>query len=504
MAHNHDDDEPTMSELWARVTPSNDLETRAEALKQISMRLALAEDYYGAVSAAQTLGQLYEEAGDVIEAGYAHCFAGLQFMASEDYEDAQKEFRAAVDSFENSISDTGLAEALRNLGFAYKATGDHNRAIDSWHSAIRILESTGENTAAGVLRLEIGERQISNSQHELAIESFVSANQLFEGVSDLLGVGRAQQRIGKALVALGRADEAVARLDIAVSMFSYLEEKHRIMFAKLDLGRAHLAAGFLDSAYNIFEEVAGEFKASGHHEANGDCQVHLAQISRDRGNLAQAEAQEKLARLIFSGCGAKAKVRTIDLAKAMRMVQSGDQFDAEELLSSLIAEVGECADSEDLREVSIQLANIYIGWKQPERGLQVLTQYQDFQGEWLFDQQIRWHNCHAAALIAMGRFADARPHLEKSIAVDKGDVAPAEVAMAYELLAATMDGSQGAGRAAVIGQSVAYYLQAGDAVSAKRVSAALMPESPQRALGYIREADGQLAFLFDSSSSGEQ
>ena len=504
MAHNEDDQEPTMNELWARVNPNNDLETRAEALKQISMRLARAEDYFGAVSAAQTLGQLYEEAGDVVEAGFAHCYAGLQFMAAEEYTDAQKEFRASVDAFDKSTSDAGLAEALRHLGFAYKATGDHNQAIDAWHSAIRILECTGENTAAGVLKLEIGERQVANNQHELAIENFESANRLFEEVSDLIGVARSQQRIGKALVALGRASEAIVRLDIAIGMFTYLEEKHRNMFAKLDLGKAHLAAGFLDSAYSILEDVATEFKASSHHEANGDCQVQLSQISRSRGDLVQAAAQEKLARLIFAGCGAKAKVRSIDLARSMRMVHSGDSLEAEELLSNLLVEAGEEAQNEDLREVAVQLASIYIGWQQPERALQVLTRYEEFQGEWLFDQQIRWHNCHASALIALGRFAEARPHLEKAIAVDKGDLAPAEVGRAYELLAHTMAESQLTHRKEVLGQSVAYYLQAGEAESAKRVSAALLPESPLQALGFVREADGQLAFLFDANSLPEQ
>ena len=305
-------------------------------------------------------------------------------------------------------------------------------------------------------------------------------------------------------MALGRASEAIVRLDIAIGMFTYLEEKHRNMFAKFDLGKAHLAAGFLDSAYSILEEVATEFKASSHHEANGDCQVQLAQISRSRGDLAQAGAQEKLARLIFAGCGSKAKVRSIDLARSMRMVHSGDSLEAEELLSNLLVEAGEDGQNEDLREVAVQLANIYIGWQQPERALQVLTQYEEFQGEWLFDQQIRWHNCHAAALIAMGRFAEARPHLEKAIAVDKGDMAPAEVGRAYELLAHTMVESQLAHRKEVVGQAVAYYLEAGEAESARRVSAALLPESPQQALGFVREADGQLAFLFDPNSLPEQ
>lgn len=501
MGFDHDDDEPSMKQLWAQTGLGNSLETRATALRTIALRLAAKGEYFKAISAAQTAGTLFDEMGETEEVAQSHFFVGLQYMEMARPKDAQPEFRNAIDNFVAIGNTAGQAEATRQLGFAHKFSEEFNEAIDAWHRAIPLLEEEGEYILAGISILEIGERQVANTQYEIAIETFERALQHFKDSNDLIGVGRAKNLIGNAYVSLGRPLEALEWLDGARETFKYIEDNHRRMSAEFDLACGFEAAGFTDEAITNFEAVGASFKKANHHEQHGDCLVHLSKLNRDRGETGKANEQEKTARLVFDGCGARQKVRSVDISSAIRMADAGDEFDAEELLSAIIVSASGESESVDLREVKIRLSEIYTRWQQPDRALQVLSEDAELTEASSFAQKIRWHNAYAASLIGVARVDEARPHLERSLSFDMTELAPQETGRAYELLAMTMVGLQEPERDKILGQATAYYLKANDLAGAKRVAQLILPASPHNALCLLREADGQLPFFNDASSS---
>lgn len=114
-----------------------------------------------------------------------------------------------------------------------------------------------------------------------------------------------------------------------------------------------------------------------------------------------------------------------------------------------------------------------------------------------FEEQTHWFNAHAGALVGLGRLAEARPILEKAIALDQAAAAPAAVARSYELLAQALDYEQQGSLAYCAGAAMAYYLKSGNPEAAANLARHLEPGGPQRALALLREADGQLSFLND-------
>ena len=499
-----DESEPTLNELWNQTTPNNDLDTRTDALIKIAVRLAENSDHYGAISAAQAAGDLFEQMGNQDQVAHSHYFSGLQFMELKKFEEAKSEFAQAADAFHLAINDYGRGEALRMLGFAYKNLDDFPSAIDTWHDAIRILEAAFRPDAAGAIMLEIGQRQLENNHFELAMETFTKAVANFQLCDDLIGSGRSHVYIAKCLQNMGKPTEALPRLRDAVRIYEYLNEGHRLSDARMQLAIGLQEAGQFDEAEANFNLSIEFFKLHGSHKTTANCYVHLSEIERSRGNYFRAEELVKLARAIFDGCGYPYQVIGIDVDHAKRLFARGDDFGAEEILANALPKCDVAFSEITERDIRIYLCLIYQGWGQSERALQVLESHQHRSKQWTHDQKLRWQNAQAAALIGLGRVSDARPILEKAIAIDLVDMAPGQTARSYELLASTMDETQSNELTLIRANAVALHLKAGQVEDATRVSKLLLPDGPQVALKAVREADGQLAFLFDSSSlSGE-
>jgi tetratricopeptide (TPR) repeat protein len=492
--------EPTLNELWAQTTPSNHLETRTAALVKIAVRLANSSDHYGAISAAQAAGELFEQLGDQGEVAQSHYFSGEQFMRLKKYAEARDEFIMAADAFHLAIDDFGRGESLRMLGYAFKNLDDFPAALEAWHDAVRILEASFSYSAAGAITLEIGQRQLENNHYELAMETFGKAMDSFQLCDDLIGAGRTHVYMAQCLQNLGKAKEALPRLRDAVRIYEYLEDSHRLADARMQLARGLQLAGQLDESESIFNLASEAFKTFGSHKATATTYVHLSEIERSRGNTKRAEELVTLARTIYDSCGYPFLVLGLDVANAVRLLESGNELAAEEILSKALSEFDENTNEKTEREVRTHLSLIYQAWGQYERALHLIENYQQRSKQWAFIEKLRWQNAQASALIGLGRISDARPILEKAIAIDLVEMAPGETARSYELLAMTMDEAQATELTLIRANSVALYLKAGQVAEATRVSGVLLPDGPQNALKAVREADGQLAFLFDATA----
>lgn len=487
----------TLQELWKDTTLDKDIQTRTRALVKIAERLGDSGDTGGAISAAETASELFKQQDNTRQVAHGYFFIGEQYFSMNSFEEAKKYFGYAESEFESTLHAEGQGEALKMLGYCNVSLNSRDRAFDCWHKAVGLFEEVWEPASAGLVTMEIGKLHHSTGAFEVALASYDRAFNFFKDADDLLGSANYHLESSLTLASLGRHEAAATHLESALQIYEFTENEFLANLVKYRLGIVYGDFGNHSDGIRLLEESAAGNRRFKVHHAVARCDLAKAIILQQVGQVSEAKAILVSVRAVFEGLGEIGSLIEAETALARNLLLKGDSLAAEELLAKNLKQATEKADSATEVMLRQLLAELYSKRQQHSMALEIVEGLVGKIDGLGLEVQTHWFNAHAGALVGLGRLAEARPILEKAVALDQSESAPLAVARSYELLSLTLDYEQQGSLAYCAGAAVSYYLKGGNPEAAARLARNLEPAGPQRALALLREADGQLSFLND-------
>lgn len=166
----------------------------------------------------------------------------------------------------------GLAAVEHELGLLAEERGDYTAALDAFRRALTLWKQLGHRPGVAQALNDIGFAQYQLGAYDDAQAYLVQANEAFTGLGDNTGRIRTQQNLGQLAIARGDWDDARRRLQASLEdaerrqMFEEAAVSRRNL-AELELSQGHLDAALrqAQSAEALFErrdDVRGRIDAA--------------------------------------------------------------------------------------------------------------------------------------------------------------------------------------------------------------------------------------------------
>ncbi|MEZ5063798.1 MAG: serine/threonine-protein kinase [bacterium] len=228
---------------------------------------------------------------------------GLVYMLEEKYEDAEREFRRALDISEATLGpdNPNTVIAGHNWSCALREIGDYARA-DSVGRAVQAarVRASGERSTdfaysglhQGILYTRMG--RFPEAERLLAIARTVFAEAWGE---EHPKVAETEAALAELRVLVGRAEDALARVDVAIPRLAdaYSANHPRTLDARVTRGRALASLARSESAIAELEAVLATDGGHPTRRARAEAQGTLALLRAERGEREAARAHRDAA-----------------------------------------------------------------------------------------------------------------------------------------------------------------------------------------------------------------
>ena len=237
----------------------------AEARKQLGMVYLAQGSFSSALDELKAVLDIYETAGDVANAAFAHECAGLALGQLGQLSSAGVHLEKARRAWKRLGNLKELATVLNNLGMLHYVQGDIDKAVLLFHDAVDKARRSGNARAEAYALASIADIERDRGAYEVAIE-----------------------RYNLALDLAGDLGDTILCTQVLTS-----------------LGDTHRRRGDLDKAEILVGQAAADAEERQNSFELGIAKTTLGLLLRDRGDTPGAVAQFAHAAELLSNCEAK-------------------------------------------------------------------------------------------------------------------------------------------------------------------------------------------------------
>ncbi|MFF5209706.1 BTAD domain-containing putative transcriptional regulator [Streptosporangium sp. NPDC000396] len=226
---------------------------------------------------------------------------GSLSITEQRFDDAQRDFEAAVELFQEVGDDRGMALAIRNIGFLDRMNGRFEDATAHYERALEIFRETGDQVAAAYALHNL-------AQLKLDSDDLGGAKRLLSEALRLSGNGgsrrvRAQvlHRMGDTHLQAGEPALAAQMFDEALTVVRDISDPTGEAYALHGLGVARLRQGKLADAEAALRHAQMLASTSNQRLAEARVLVGLGELALANSDPAQAVAHFQQALSLFHG-----------------------------------------------------------------------------------------------------------------------------------------------------------------------------------------------------------
>ena len=285
----------TVGDLSGEATTLNNIGLIYDSLGDKERAL----DYYNrALPTLRAIGNRRVEAITLVNVGLAYASLGEKQKALGYYNQALPILRAVSDR-------GGEAVTLNNIGYVYDSLGDKQKALDYFGRALPILQEVGNTRVAAITLNNIGYAYDSINEKQKALGYYNQALQVFRTVGDRRMEAFTLNNLGVTYRSLGEKQKALDFFTQALSLRLAVGDRPGQAATLSDMGSIYDLMAQQQKALNYYKQALQLSRVVEDREIEASTLQKIAQIERNRGQLAEARTDIEAALVIVEGLRTK-------------------------------------------------------------------------------------------------------------------------------------------------------------------------------------------------------
>lgn len=260
---------------------------------------------------------------------------GIGYNRLGQVDDAEEQFRKAIDLRRSLGNRRGLATSLRNLGTVLTLGGRFDEAAQRLAEARALYDELGDQEGLAAVENELGLLAEERGDYAAALESFRAALKRWQQLGHEPGIAKALNDIGFVQYQLGAYDDAQAYLVQSMSAYQALGDRNGEIRAQQNLGQLAVARGrWGDARAQLQASLAAAQGAQLYEEAAVSLR-NLAELDLWQGRLDASVRNAERASTLFEQRGDVRGQVDAGLLRSQALFAGGDAAGATATLRAL-------------------------------------------------------------------------------------------------------------------------------------------------------------------------
>jgi signal transduction histidine kinase/Tfp pilus assembly protein PilF len=250
----------------------------------------LRNDPHAALELAHRYYDLAESLGDDLSQITAHLDLGAAHYYLGEYQEALRNYEAALALAEDLQNHVLIARSLNNIGILYFVWGEHDLALQFYFRALPILLETGDRDGAARTYNNIAGVHQTAGNYESAHEYYRLSLAAYVEVGNATYEAAALNNIGLILYDTGRYGEAIATLDEALVLERREGDRHGESLSLNNKGLVRAGQGRLGEAEGFLTEALAIRRETSDLQGESVTLQALGSVLVDQGRIAEGIA----------------------------------------------------------------------------------------------------------------------------------------------------------------------------------------------------------------------
>ncbi|GHA76049.1 serine/threonine-protein kinase [Cognatilysobacter bugurensis] len=271
---------------------------------------------------------------------------GIGYNRLGQVDDAEEQFRKAIELRRSLGNRRGLATSLRNLGTVLTLGGRHEEAARHLAEARALYEALGDQEGLAAIENELGLLAEERGDYTAALGAFRSALKRWQQLGHEPGIAQALNDIGFAQFQLGAYDDAQAYLVQSMNAYQALGDRTGEIRTQQNLGQLATARGQWDNARERLQASLSSAERAQMYEEAAVSLRNLAELDLLQGRLGAALRNATRAETLFAQRGdVRGQVDT-GLLRAQTMFAAGDAQAARQVVAALEPQLAQASSEQ--------------------------------------------------------------------------------------------------------------------------------------------------------------
>lgn len=206
-----------------------------------------------------------------------------------EYEDARQELRRSQTLFERAGSDTGVAQALNDLGNVISdASGDYLGALQLYEQSLAVYETVGDLAGQAKCIINLGATMQMLDRNREAEERYQQGIAICRRIGNRIALAIALNNLGQLIALKGEYQEAERILLESLAIKREIGEQRSIAFSLKHLAGYYRDRGQVGEAYLRYHEALAISQELGSSTLMADLLSGVAQLYADCEQLTRA------------------------------------------------------------------------------------------------------------------------------------------------------------------------------------------------------------------------
>ncbi len=282
---------------------------------------------------------------------------GVGYARLGQMEDAQEQYRKAVELRGAIGNRRGVASSLRNLAQIATIRGEHDAAAKYLEEARALFEALDDRSGLAAIDNELGLLAEERGDYAAALDAYRRALRGREAIDDAFGSAESLNNIGFAHYQLGDYDSAQVYWRQADQAFTKLQDLNGHARTRQNLGLLEISRGRWDAARKLLAESLETAESQQMAEEAAVTRRNLAELDILQGDTARALEQLAHAQALFTERDDRRGLADAALLRARVHLAAADASGAKSVLDGAAGLLAE-ASSEQKAIAAIQRAAI--------------------------------------------------------------------------------------------------------------------------------------------------
>ena len=260
---------------------------------------------------------------------------GIGYARLGQTEEAEEQYREAVELRRAVGNQRGLATSLRNLGNILSQRGRFDEAANLLKQAGELHAKLGDQSGLAAVESEQGILAEERGDYPAALVHFRHALQTWQRVGEKSGTAQALNDIGFAQYQVGAYDDAQAYLMQAAAAFDGLGDETGKIRTQQNLGLLAIARGQWSEARRQLEASLKSAEQQQMLEEAAVSRRNLAELELQQGHIGNAIAQAEKAEALFRERGDQRGLADAGLLRVQAMMAAYADIEARKALAGL-------------------------------------------------------------------------------------------------------------------------------------------------------------------------
>lgn len=230
----------------------------AKMLNSIALNYMYLSDYPSALSKYFEALIIHRRLNDTVSNGFAAVNAniGLQYTRLEKFDKAIEYNKIALEIYETTKYQYGLANCLTNIGNAYDYLNKPQKAITNYNKAYKIMSALGNNYGMASAITNIGIANIALKDYTTALNYFKQSKPIYEALNNSNNLAIVHDHMGICYLNLDKnLIEAKNNFETSLVYAKKASSLNLQVNALESLTQTHYKLGNYKKAYNLIDEA---------------------------------------------------------------------------------------------------------------------------------------------------------------------------------------------------------------------------------------------------------